>query len=59
MFYQNYFNNVVNKEKKIIPRKSVVIRLRDIEKIIKTNQPNNKKNKRKLQVLKKWNIIKL
>ena len=45
MFYQNYFNNVVNKEKKIIPRKSVVIRLRDIEKIIKTNQPNNKKNK--------------
>ena len=45
MFYQNYFNNVVHKEKKIIPRKSMVIRLRDIEKIIKTNQPNNKKNK--------------
>ncbi len=32
MFYQNYFNNVVNKEKKIIPRKIVFIRLRDIEK---------------------------
>ena len=45
MFYQNYFNNFVNKEKKIPPRKSVVIRLKDIEKIIKTNQPNIKNQK--------------
>ena len=44
MFYQNYFNNFVNKEKRI-PRKSVVIRLKDIEKIIKTNQPNAKNQK--------------
>ena len=45
MFYQNYFNNFVNREKKIAPRKSVVIRLKDIEKIIKTNQPGIKNQK--------------
>jgi len=41
MFYQNYFSNVVQKTSQ---RKSVVIRLKDLEKIIKHNNPINNMN---------------
>ena len=41
MFYQNYFSNVVQRTS---PRKSVVIRLKDIENIIKNNKTGNNNN---------------
>ena len=41
MFYQNYFSNVVHKTSK---RSSVVIRLKDLEKMIKHNHPTNNLN---------------
>ena len=50
MFYQNYFSNVVQKTSQTSQRKSVVIRLKDLEKMIKQNNPTNNMNHNRYSV---------